>query len=105
IMYNPEYNRFTYELFRPHGTNFAVTNLDDLTVRVVTPEVFAPFVEFFGSIAILPKHVLAAVAREHRFSRAYIVSTNTRPEKVVGSGPYRLKEIQPGKSTLLEANP
>src|SRR5262245_4374434 len=45
VMYNPEYNHFTYELFRIKGQNFAVTNLDDVTVRVVTPEVFAPFVE------------------------------------------------------------
>src|SRR5438132_12005825 len=48
IMYNPEYNRFTYELFRIRGQNFTVTNPDDFTVRVVTPEIFAPFVEFFG---------------------------------------------------------
>jgi peptide/nickel transport system substrate-binding protein len=104
-MYNPEYNHFTYELFRIHGKNFTVTNLDDVTVRVVTPEIFAPFVEFFGSVAILPKHALETAAREGRFPRAYVVSTNTRPERIIGSGPYRLKEVQLGKYTLLEANP
>jgi peptide/nickel transport system substrate-binding protein len=103
VMYNPDYNRFTYELFRIHGQNFVVTNLDDFTVRVVTPEIFAPFVEFFGSVAILPKHALEAAAREKRFPAAYAV--NTRPDKVVGSGPFRLREFQPGKYTLLEANP
>jgi peptide/nickel transport system substrate-binding protein len=105
VMYNPNYNQFTYELFRIHGTNFSVTSLDDFTVRVVTPDVFAPFVEYFGSVAILPRHTLQIAAREGRFQRAYALSTNTRPEKIIGSGPYRLKDIQPGRSILLEANP
>src|SRR5215467_11773138 len=34
VMYNPDYNHFTYELFRAHGQNCIVTNLDDVTVRV-----------------------------------------------------------------------
>ena len=59
--------------------------------------------EFFGSVAILPQHSLAAAAREKRFPNSYAV--NTRPDKIIGSGPYRVKEIQPGKFTLLEANP
>ena len=64
-MYNREFNQVTYDLFRIGGQNFAVTKVDDFTVRVVTPEVFAPFVEFFGSVPILPKHVLqTAVAGE-----------------------------------------
>jgi peptide/nickel transport system substrate-binding protein len=103
VMYNPDYNHFTYELFRTHGQNFIVTNLDELTVRVITPEVFAPFVEFFGSVAILPRHNLEAAARDKRFPSAYAVSS--RPEKIIGSGPYRVREIQPAKFTLLEANP
>jgi peptide/nickel transport system substrate-binding protein len=105
VMYNPQYNHFTYELFRIHGQNFTVTNLDETTVRVVTPEIFAPLVEFFGSVAILPRHALGPAARDGRFPRAYAVSTNTRPEKIIGSGPYRVKDVQPGKSILLEANP
>jgi peptide/nickel transport system substrate-binding protein len=105
VMYNPNYNQFTYDLFRIHGTNFTVTSLDDFTVRVVTPDVFAPFVEFFGSVAILPRHALQAAARENRFQRAYAVNAETRPEKIIGSGPYRLKAIQPGRSIVLEANP
>ena len=56
IMYNPDFNQATYDLFRIGGQNFAVTKVDDFTVRVVTPEVFAPFVEFFGGVPILPKH-------------------------------------------------
>src|SRR4051794_1590237 len=50
VMYNPEINRFTYEVFRIGGKSFEVSRVDDLTVRVVTPEVFAPFLEYFGGV-------------------------------------------------------
>lgn len=103
VMYNPQYNELTYELFRINGKNFEVTKLDDLTIRVVTPEIFAPFVEYFGGVPILPKHALKSAVENRVFSAAY--GLNLKPEKIVGCGPYRLKEYQPGKFTLLERNP
>jgi peptide/nickel transport system substrate-binding protein len=103
LMYNPELNRLTYDLFRSGGQNFAVTKVDDTTVRVVTPEVFAPLIDFFGGVPILPKHALEGALREKVFPMAY--SLNTRPARIVGCGPYRVKEIKPGRYTLLERNP
>jgi peptide/nickel transport system substrate-binding protein len=103
IMYNPQYNQNTYDLFRIGGKDFEVSKLDDLTVRVVTPKVFAPFVEFFGGWPILPRHILENAARENRFPLAYGV--HTPPNRLVGCGPYRLKEYRAGKYTLLERNP
>jgi peptide/nickel transport system substrate-binding protein len=103
IMYNPEFNRMTFDLFRIGGKSFGVTKLDDFTVSVVTPEIYAPFIEFFGAVPILPQHALQGPAREKRFSRAYAL--NTRPQNIIGCGPYRVKEFQPGKFTLLERNP
>jgi len=103
IMYNPEFNRITFELFRIGGRNFAVSKEDDVTVRVVTPEVFAPFIEFFGSVPILPKHVLEGAVKEKVFPIAY--SIKTRPDRIVGCGPYRMKEFRLGQFTLLERNP
>ena len=103
IMYNPDLNHLTFDLFRIGGRNFAVTKADELTVQVVTPEVFAPLVEFFGVVPILPKHVLAGAVQEKVFPLAYGIKS--RPDRVVGCGPYRLKEIRPGQSTLLERNP
>ena len=43
IMYNPQFNQVTYGLFQVGGKDFVVTNLDAVTVRVVTPEIYAPF--------------------------------------------------------------
>jgi len=103
LMYNPQFNRITYGMFQIGGKNFVVTNVDALTVRVITPEVYAPFLEFFGSVPILPKRALASAVKQNAFLGAY--SVNTPPGRIVGSGPYRLKEFQPGKFTLLEPNP
>ena len=103
IMYRPEFNRLTFDLFRIGGRNFAVTKVDDFTVQVITPEVFAPFIEFFGGAPILPEHILAAAVKEQVFPLAYGIKT--RPDRIVGCGPYRLKELRPGQFTLLERNP
>ncbi len=103
LMFDPELNHVSLELFRINGRNFAVSKVDDMTVRVVTPEVFAPFIEVFGGAPILPKHVLETAVREKLVPIAYGI--HTRPERIVCSGPYRVKEIQPGQHVLLERNP
>lgn len=103
LMYNPDLNRMTFDLFRIGGRNFAVTRQDEFTVQVVTPQVFAPMVEFFGIVPILPKHVLEDPVREKVFPMAYGI--RNRPDRIVGCGPYRLKEIRLGDYTLLERNP
>jgi peptide/nickel transport system substrate-binding protein len=102
-MYNPEFNHVTYDLFRIGGKAFVVSKVDDLTVRVVTPVVFAPFVEFFGGVPILPKHVLKDAVSSRVFPMAYGVSS--KPNRIVGCGPYRLKDFRLGQFTLLERNP
>ena len=103
IIYNPEIKTVMGELFRAGGKNFAVSKVDDFTVRVLTPDVFAPFLEYFGGVAILPKHVLAPAVKENRLATAYNAYTN--PDQVVGSGPFKLKKFNPGRSTVLERNP
>jgi len=103
IMYNPEINKATYNVFRIDGKNFVVTKVDDYTVRIVTPEVFAPFLEFFGTVWILPRHILQDATRERRFLSVYDLRSS--PQKIVGCGPFRVKQIERGASILLERNP
>src|SRR5262249_8250453 len=55
VMLDPQVNRISYEIFRLNGKAFEVAKVDDFTVRVTTPEVFAPFLEFFGTVTILPR--------------------------------------------------
>lgn len=103
IIYNPDIVNVTVDVLRVDGKNFQVTKVDDLTIKVVTPEIFAPFLESFGGIPILPKHKLAKAVAEKRFPSAYGI--NTAPGEIVGSGPFRLKEFKPAQFTLLERNP
>ena len=103
VMYDREFNRLTPDLFRIQGKPFEVTAPDELTVRVVTPEVFGPFLEFFGSVAILPKHLLEPAVKQGRF--ASVLALNSTPARVVGCGPFRLKEFVPDKHVRLERNP
>ena len=103
VIYNPDILNTTVDLFRIDKKNFQVTKVDDYTVRAVTPEVYAPMLEAFGSVPIIPKHILAPAVAEKRFPSAYGI--NSRPEMVVGAGPFKIKQFKPGQFTLLERNP
>ncbi|HEU6448863.1 MAG TPA: ABC transporter substrate-binding protein [Verrucomicrobiae bacterium] len=104
IIYNPKINTVMRDPFIIHGKEFAVTKLDDLTIQVVTPEIYAPFLDAFGAgVPILPKHVLAKSVADGTFTSAYGI--NADPKTIVGSGPYRLKAYKPAQYTLLERNP
>ena len=103
VMYNPKFNQLTYDVFRIGGKNFTVSRVDELTVRVVTPEVFAPMLEFFGSVPILPIHAIGPALKERPFPWVYAL--DTPPGRVAGCGPFRVKESKAGQFVLLERNP
>jgi peptide/nickel transport system substrate-binding protein len=99
LIYNPKIDNVMRD-----GKNFTVTKIDDLTVQVVTPEIFAPFLEAFGaSVPIMPKHILAKTVADGTFNSAYGI--NWKPEDIVCSGPFRIKEYKSGDYILLERNP
>jgi peptide/nickel transport system substrate-binding protein len=102
-IYDPDIISPTRDLFVINGKEFTVTKIDDLTVQVVTPEVYAPFLTFFGGVPVLPKHILANTLADKSFGSAYGVNWDVA--KIVGSGPFRLKNYQPAQSLLLERNP
>ncbi len=104
IIYNKQIPNVKADVLRVDGKDFAVSKVDDYTVQAVTPDVFAPFLEFFGNdVMIVPKHVLAAAVASTNFVSSYGI--NTAPADLVCSGPYRLKQFKPGEMTLLERNP
>jgi peptide/nickel transport system substrate-binding protein len=104
VIYNTNINTVTRDPFIVDGKNFTVTKLDDWTIQVVTPKVYAPFPEEFGAgVPIMPKHVLEKFATNGAFASAYGV--NARPDEVVGNGPFRLKEYKAAQYTVLERNP
>jgi len=103
VIYNPDIINVLVDQFRINGKDFQVTKIDDYTVRVVTPEIYAPFLEAFGSVPVVPKHKLFQAVAEKRFGAAYGV--DAKPEDLVGSGPFRIKQFKPDQFSLLERNP
>lgn len=104
VMYNPGFNRSTYDLFQIKGRSFEVKRVDDYTVQVTTPEVFAPFIEFFGSqVMILPRHTLEKAVKNKSFNGAY--GLESKPEEIVGCGPFKLSKVDPSRGVLLARNP
>jgi peptide/nickel transport system substrate-binding protein len=104
VIYNPAIDNVTRDILTVDGKNFTVTKVDDLTIQVVTPDICAPFLQNFGAgVPILPKHVLAKTVTDKTFTSAYGV--NWKPENIIGSGPFRIKEYTPAQSLLLERNP
>ena len=104
LIYNTNINPVMADQVRGDGKSFAVTKLDDLTVQVVTPEIFAPFLEAFGAgVPIMPRHVLEKFVSNGTFNSAY--GANWTPSDIVGSGPFVIKEYKPAQYTLLARNP
>jgi peptide/nickel transport system substrate-binding protein len=104
VIYNTNINTVARDPFIVDGKKFTITKIDDLTIQVVTPKVYAPFlVEFGAGVPIIPKHILEKSVEDGTFSSAYGV--NSKPEDIVGSGPFRLKEYKPAEYTMLERNP
>ena len=103
VIYNPAIPNPLRDQFILNGQKFTVTKVDDLTVQVVTPQVYAPFLQAFGyDVPIYPKHVLEQYANSN-FPSAYGV--NWDPKDIVCNGPYVLKEYKQAQYTLLERNP
>jgi peptide/nickel transport system substrate-binding protein len=104
IITNVAYPNSTIDVYTIHGKTFTVTKLDDLTIQVVTPEVYAPFLQAFGAgLPVYPKHTLEKYVANGTFASAYGV--NWDPKDIVCSGPYVLKEYKQAQYTLLERNP
>ena len=103
LVYNPAIPNTTVDTVSVDKRNFEVSKVDDHTIKVVTPEVYAPFLEYFGHVRILPKHVLEKTVANKSFESAYGV--NTPPGELIGTGAFKLKQFKPGQFTLVERNP
>jgi peptide/nickel transport system substrate-binding protein len=104
VIYNPAIDNVTHDALLVDGKKFIVTKIDDMTIQVVTPEIFASFAETFGAgVPILPKHILAKTVADGTFTSAYGI--NWKPEDIICSGPFRIKDYKSGNYVLLERNP
>lgn len=69
--------------------------IDDYTFRVTYEKPFAPALSSWGSLVVLPKHLLEGKD----------ITRSELARKPVGTGPYRFKEWISRDRVILEANP
>jgi peptide/nickel transport system substrate-binding protein len=84
------------------GKPIAVTKLSMLSVRVDLPAPYAPGERLFDSFWILPKHKLERAFVDGKFPQTWTVGTAV--DELVASGPFRVKQYQPGQRLILERN-
>ncbi|MGB8132269.1 MAG: ABC transporter substrate-binding protein [Candidatus Angelobacter sp.] len=85
------------------GKLLKVEKLDAYTVRFTFPLPYAPAERVFDGLAILPRHLLEKDYQEGKIGQDWTL--NTPPDKVVGLGAFRLKQVVPGDRIVLERNP
>ena len=85
-----------------------IVKLNDLQVKFILPEPFAPFFSTIGN-SILPKHILQdSVTKKDAEGKPLFLTTwgtDTPPAKFVANSAYRLKEYVNAQRLIFEANP
>jgi peptide/nickel transport system substrate-binding protein len=77
--------------------------LDDYSVRFTLTEPNAIFLDNIGSTYLVPKHKWEESYKKGEFERA--MALDSKPEDIVGLGPFRLKEFASEQRVVLERNP
>ncbi len=102
IYYNPDIPSSAKDILTIDGKPFIVRKIDNKTVEFRIPRPFAPFLQAVGQ-PILPKHILEKYVKEKTFTSAWGI--NTPPEKLIGTGAYRLVSYTIGQEAIYERNP
>jgi peptide/nickel transport system substrate-binding protein len=76
---------------------------DPATVVLKYPAPFGPGLRVLDNLWIVPKHKLEPALRAGTFGSAW--DTKTPPAEVVGTGPFILREYQPGQRVVFDRNP
>ncbi len=83
-----------------------VEKIDDLTVRITAPDIFAPFLLFVSGVDILPKHKLQPFVEDGTLLEQWSISTaKNAPQDIVSSGPFVMHSYRPGERIVFARNP
>ncbi len=103
VAYDSTLHQAIYDQLTVDGRAMKVSAPDSYTVVTRVPGPLALVLPKVMALRVLPKHVLEPVWRAGRFASAYGVATP--PERLVTSGPWKLKQFVPGEKTVLTGNP
>lgn len=99
---DPRWPNSTRDIAKVDGKAIEVTAIDDYTVKVVTASPTALLPRWMGQ-AILPEKVYGPFARDGTFGGE--LGSDAKPEEIVSSGPWMLKEYLRGNRVVLKRNP
>jgi len=102
VAYDSLLHQSIYDLLTPYGQKLQVSAPDSYTVVTRSARPHALMLSAVSALRILPRHVLEPAWRAGRFASAYGV--DTRPESLVTSGPWTLKQFVPREKTVLGRN-
>ena len=89
-----------------NGEPCRVEKIDNLTVRITAPDIFAPFLLFVSGVDILPKHKLLPSFEDGTLLEQWSISTaKNAPEQIVSSGPFVLHSFRPAERIVFARNP
>jgi peptide/nickel transport system substrate-binding protein len=84
------------------GKPIKVEAVDDFTVRFLLPRPFAPLLNSI-STEIVPEHILGESLANGTFAQQWGI--DTPPEKLIGTGPYRMTQYVPAQYVRFKRNP
>lgn len=88
------------------GETIDYRKIDEHTVEFTTPRVYAPFLNDIGFVPIMPEHKLREAFEDGTLQKRWSTETAIeRPNAIVGTGPYRIRDYRPGERLVLEPNP
>ena len=97
-------NPSTMDAMMIEGKLPVLTKIDDYTVKFSTSRPFAPFLRQL-SYPIVPKHYFKPYSDKGASTFDAFLSPNTKPETIVSSGAFRLKEYVAAQRVVFERNP
>ncbi|MFW6138483.1 MAG: ABC transporter substrate-binding protein [Spirochaetota bacterium] len=107
IYMNPDVNSRKTEVLKIRDQMISVHRIDDYTVRIDLPVPYRPFLYTFTRLEILPSHILAPLIEKQgieAFNNRW-GSLNSDLGWIVGTGPFRIKELKKGEYLKLARNP
>ncbi|WOO40944.1 ABC transporter substrate-binding protein [Rubellicoccus peritrichatus] len=88
------------------GKRLEYRKVDDYTVEFFTPNIYSPFINDIGFVAIFPKHKLYDSYLDGTLLEQWSSQTAIdHPEELVGTGPFKVFSYKPGERIVFEANP
>ncbi|MBA7681005.1 hypothetical protein ES703_89331 [subsurface metagenome] len=102
IIYNEDIAADMRDLLTIEGKRIKVEKVDDYRVRFTLPVPYAPLLRHLGT-AIMPKHILEEAVKKGTYMTTWGVDTS--PPKIIGTGPFMMKEYLPDDRIIFQRNP